>query len=76
LRYCLKINKKAAEMAQQLRALGALPEVPASGLSIHMEAHNPLFQGNGLHLPTALGSRYQAMQVVHRDKHVGKYLYM
>jgi hypothetical protein len=36
----LKINSRAGEMAQWLRALTALPKVLSSNLSNHMVAHN------------------------------------
>jgi hypothetical protein len=36
------LNVGAEEMAQQLRALPVLPEVPSSIPSNHMVAHNPL----------------------------------
>jgi hypothetical protein len=36
-------NLGAGEMAQQLRALTAFPEVPSSNPSNHMVAHNHLF---------------------------------
>jgi hypothetical protein len=38
----LSTNCRAGEMAQQLRALAALPEVPGSIPSIHMVAHSCL----------------------------------
>jgi hypothetical protein len=38
----LKIDKRAGEMAQQLRALTALPKVLSSNPSNHMVAHNHL----------------------------------
>jgi hypothetical protein len=37
-----KRSQVAGEMAQQLRALTALPEVLSSNPSNHMVAHNPL----------------------------------
>jgi hypothetical protein len=38
----LRVLAGAGEMAQQLRALTALPEVPSSNPSNHMVAHNHL----------------------------------